>query len=36
MIYFMACFKDLPRRTTCDKAKRDKAFNIVTNSKFDG
>ena len=32
----MAYFKDLPRRTTSDKVKRDKAFNIAKNSKFGG
>ena len=29
-------FKDSLRRTTADKAWRDKAFNIVKNPKYDG
>ena len=29
-------FKDLPRRTTCDKILRYKAFIIAKNSKYDG
>ena len=29
-------FKDLFRRTTADKALRDKAFNIAKNPKYDG
>ena len=29
-------FKDLPTRMTFDKVLRDKAFNIVQNSKYDG
>ena len=34
----MACgdFKDLKRRTACDKILRDKPFNIAKNSKYDG
>ena len=28
-------FKDLKRRTTCDKLLRDKAFNIAKNAKYD-
>ena len=34
----MACgdFKDLTRRTVFDKILRDKAFNIATNTKYDG
>ena len=29
-------FKDLNRRATADKVLRDKAFNIMKNSKYDG
>ena len=29
-------FKDLTRRTASDKIKRDKAFNIAKNPKYDG
>ena len=29
-------FKDLKRRTVCDKVLRDKAFNIAKNPKYDG
>ena len=29
-------FKDLARRTACEKILRDKAFNIAKNSKYDG
>ena len=29
-------FKDLARRTACDKVLRDKAFNIAQNPKYDG
>ena len=29
-------FKHLARRTACDKALRDKAFNIAKNPKYDG
>ena len=29
-------FKDLKRRTFCDKVLRDKAFNIAKNAKCDG
>ena len=29
-------FKDLPRRTACDKILYDEAFNIAKNPKFDG
>ena len=29
-------FKDLARRTACDKILRDKAFNIARNLKHDG
>ena len=29
-------FKDLPKRTTTDKALRDKAFNIAKNPKYNG
>ena len=29
-------FKDLKRRTACDKILRDKAFNIAKNPKYDG
>ena len=29
-------FKDLKRRTACDKVLRDKAFNIAKNPKYDG
>ena len=29
-------FKDLTRRTACDKILRDKAFNIAKNPKYDG
>ena len=29
-------FKDLTRRTACDKILHDKAFNITKNSKYDG
>ena len=29
-------FKDLPRRTSCDKKLRDKTFNIAKNPKYDG
>ena len=29
-------FKDLPRRTACDKILRDKAFNMAKNPKYDG
>ena len=34
----MGCggFKDLKRRTAADDVLRDKAFNIVRNSKYDG
>ena len=34
----MTCgdIKDLPRRTAADKVLRNKAFNIVKNSKYDG
>ena len=28
-------FKDLPRRAASDKVRRDKAFNITKNPKFD-
>ena len=28
-------FKDLPRRTACDKVLGDRAFNTAQNSKFD-
>ena len=28
-------FKDLPRRTTCDRVFRDKAYDIAKNSKYD-
>ena len=28
-------FKDLPRRTSCDKILRDKTFNIAKNAKYD-
>ena len=28
-------FKDLPRRTTCDRVLRDKAYDIAKNSKYD-
>ena len=29
-------FKDLARRTACDKILRDKAFHIAKNPKYDG
>ena len=29
-------FKDLKRKTACDKTWRDKAFNIAKNRKYDG
>ena len=29
-------FKDLARRTASDKVLRDKAFNIASDSKYDG
>ena len=29
-------FKDLTRKTASDKILRDKAFNIVKNSEYDG
>ena len=29
-------FKDLTRRTTCDKILRDKAFNIARTPKYNG
>ena len=29
-------FKDLKRRTACDKILRDKAFNFAKNPKYDG
>ena len=29
-------FKDLTRRTVCDKILCDKAFNIAKNQKYDG
>ena len=29
-------FKDLTKRTGSDKIRRDKAFNIAKNSKYDG
>ena len=29
-------FKDIKRRTACDKILRDKAFNIAKNPKYDG
>ena len=34
----MTCgdFKDLHRKTACDKVLRDKAFNISKNTKYDG
>ena len=28
-------FKDIKRRTACDKILRDKAFNIAKNPKYD-
>ena len=31
-----ADFKDLARRTACDKVLRDRAFNIAKKSKYDG
>ena len=29
-------FRDLTKRTSSDKIRRDKAFNIAKNSKYDG
>ena len=29
-------FKDLARRTVSNKSLRDKAFNVVSNPKYDG